>query len=39
MVKRIGDYYDRRYGLDADLLSVPEAALPREPFETVACLR
>jgi formylmethanofuran dehydrogenase subunit A len=38
MVKRIGDYYDQRYGLDAELLSVPEAALPREPFETVACL-
>ncbi len=38
MRKRIGEYYDRRYGLDADLLSVPEAALPREPFETVACL-
>lgn len=38
MVKRLADYYDRRYGLDANLLSVPEAALPREPFETVACL-
>jgi formylmethanofuran dehydrogenase subunit A len=38
MTRRLGDYYDRRYGLDANLLSVPEAALPREPFETVACL-
>jgi formylmethanofuran dehydrogenase subunit A len=38
MTKRLLDYYDRRYGLDANLLSVPEAALPREPFETVACL-
>jgi formylmethanofuran dehydrogenase subunit A len=38
MVKRLADYYDRRYGLDANLLSVPESALPREPFETVACL-
>jgi len=38
MVKRLANYYDRRYGLDANLLSVPEAALPREPFETVACL-
>jgi formylmethanofuran dehydrogenase subunit A len=38
MVKRIGDYYEHRYGLDAGLLSVPEAAIPREPFETVACL-
>ena len=38
MVRRLSDYYDARYGLDAKLLSVPEAALPREPFETVACL-
>jgi formylmethanofuran dehydrogenase subunit A len=38
MVKRLSDYYDRRYGLDPGLLSVPEASLPREPFETVACL-
>jgi len=38
MVRRLADYYDRRYGLDIGLLSVPKAALPREPFETVACL-
>jgi len=38
MIKRIGDYYDERYGLDADLLRVPEAALPERFFETVACL-
>ena len=38
MTKRLSDYYDRRYGLDSSLLSVPETALPREPFETVACL-
>jgi formylmethanofuran dehydrogenase subunit A len=38
MRKRVSEYYDRRYGLDAELLSVSEAALPREPFETVACL-
>jgi formylmethanofuran dehydrogenase subunit A len=38
MVSRLSNYYDSRYGLDANLLSVPEAALPREPFETVACL-
>lgn len=37
MTRRLSDYYDSRYGLDAGLLSVPEAALPREPFETVAC--
>ena len=38
MVKRIGAYYESRHGLDADLLRVPEVALPREAFETVACL-
>ena len=38
MKKRLADYYDRRYGLDANLLSVPVSALPREPFETVSCL-
>ena len=38
MIKRIGDYYEERYGLDADLLRVPEAALPERFFETVACL-
>jgi formylmethanofuran dehydrogenase subunit A len=38
MTKRIGDYYDERYGLDAELLHVPEAALPENSFETVACL-
>jgi formylmethanofuran dehydrogenase subunit A len=38
MTRRVSDYYDSRYGLDAGLLNVPEAALPREPFETVACL-
>ena len=37
MNRRLAQYYDRRYGLDAALLSVPEAALPRQPFETVAC--
>ena len=37
MTRRLADYYDKRHGLDATLLSVPEAALPREPFETVAC--
>ena len=37
MVRRVSDYYDARYGLDSNLLSVPESALPREPFETVAC--
>ena len=36
--RRLGDYYDRRYGLDADLLRVPESALPRNSLETVACL-
>ncbi|MDE3176590.1 MAG: formylmethanofuran dehydrogenase subunit A [Pseudomonadota bacterium] len=39
MTRRISEYYERRYGLDADLLRVPEAALPRQPFETVACPR
>ncbi len=39
MTRRVAEYYDARYGLDAELLSVPEAALPREPFETVACPR
>ncbi len=38
MVKRIRDYYDDRYGLDAELLRVPEAALPEKSFETIACL-
>ena len=38
MTRRVSDYYDRRYGLDAELLGVPESSLPREPFETVACL-
>lgn len=38
MTRRIADYYDRRHGLDAKLLSVPETALPRDAFETVACL-
>jgi formylmethanofuran dehydrogenase subunit A len=37
-VRRLGDYYDRRYGLDADLLRVPESTLPRNSLETVACL-
>jgi formylmethanofuran dehydrogenase subunit A len=36
--RRLGDYYDRRYGLDADLLRVPESALARNSLETVACL-
>ena len=38
MTRRVSNYYDRRYGLDAELLDVPESSLPREPFETVACL-
>jgi formylmethanofuran dehydrogenase subunit A len=38
MTRRLAAYYDSRYGLDAGLLSVPETALPRETFETVACL-
>jgi formylmethanofuran dehydrogenase subunit A len=38
MVERISDYYDDRYGLDAELLRVSEAALPEKSFETIACL-
>jgi formylmethanofuran dehydrogenase subunit A len=38
MTRRLADYYDSHYGLDAMLLNVPETGLPREPFETVACL-
>jgi formylmethanofuran dehydrogenase subunit A len=38
MDKRISDYYDERYGLDAKLLCVPETALPEKSFEPVACL-
>ena len=38
MTRRLSNYYESRHGLDATLLSVPEAALPHEPFETVACL-
>ena len=37
MTRRLENYYDSRYGLQASLLNVPEAALPRETFETVAC--
>jgi formylmethanofuran dehydrogenase subunit A len=38
MATRLDDYYQSRYGLDAGLLSVPEAALPNDSLETVACL-
>lgn len=38
IVRRMRDYYDRRYGLSPDFMSVPEAALGRpDPFEAVPC--
>ena len=38
MRKRMEGYYDARYGLPSDFMSVPEGAIPRpEPFETIAC--
>jgi formylmethanofuran dehydrogenase subunit A len=36
--RRMNDYYDQRYGLTTDFLSVPEAAIGRpDPFERVPC--
>ena len=38
MQRRMGRYYDDRYGLPADLMRVPERAVGRpNPFEVVAC--
>jgi formylmethanofuran dehydrogenase subunit A len=36
--RRMRDYYDQRYGLTPDFMSVPEAAIGRpDPFEAVPC--
>jgi formylmethanofuran dehydrogenase subunit A len=36
--RRMRDYYDQRYGLPLDFMSVPEAAIGRpDPFERVPC--
>jgi formylmethanofuran dehydrogenase subunit A len=36
--RRMRDYYDQRYGLPVDFMSVPEAAIGRpNPFERVPC--
>ncbi len=38
IARRMRDYYDQRYGLPPDFLSVPESAIDRpQPFETVPC--
>jgi formylmethanofuran dehydrogenase subunit A len=38
MQRRMTEYYDERYGLPSDFMSVPQGAIGRlEPFETVAC--
>ena len=38
--RRMRDYYDQRYGLPAEVVAVPAAAIGRpEPFETVPCAR
>ena len=40
MQRRMTQYYDARYGLSADFMSVPEGVLNRpQPFEIVACAR
>jgi formylmethanofuran dehydrogenase subunit A len=40
MRRRMTEYYDARYGLPSDFMSVPEWALNRpQPFEVVACAR
>lgn len=40
ITQRMRDYYDRRFGIPADLIRVPEAALARpEPFAVVPCAR
>ena len=40
MQRRMTQYYDARYGLPADFMSVPEGVLNRpQPFEIVACTR
>jgi len=37
--RRLGDYYERRYGLTTDLLAVPESAIGKpDPFELVPCV-
>jgi formylmethanofuran dehydrogenase subunit A len=37
--RRMRDYYERRYGLSPDFMTVAEAAIGRpEPFEIVPCL-
>jgi formylmethanofuran dehydrogenase subunit A len=38
--KRMREYYEQRYGLSPDFLTVPEAAVGRpDPFEAVSCSR
>jgi formylmethanofuran dehydrogenase subunit A len=38
IARRMRDYYDQRYGLSPDFMSVPEAAIGRpDPFERVPC--
>jgi formylmethanofuran dehydrogenase subunit A len=40
MQRRMAQYYDARYGLPSDFMSVPGGAVGRpQPFEDVACLR
>ena len=38
--RRMQDYYSDRYGLPADVMTVPATAIGRpEPFEAVPCAR
>ncbi len=38
MTRRLGDYYQERYGIGAEVYAVPEHAIDRpEPFEAVPC--
>ncbi len=40
MRRRMSEYYDERYGLKSDFMSVREGAINRpQPFEAVACAR
>jgi formylmethanofuran dehydrogenase subunit A len=39
MVRRLGNYYQDRYGLSLDWLTFPDSAIAREkPFGEVPCL-
>jgi hypothetical protein len=40
IARRMHDYYADRYGLPADVMAVPPAAIGRpDPFEQVPCAR